>query len=458
MFKMLQYYSIASFVTILAAVGVMAVLYRNVTVDGIVALAEKHNLALAQAAFSPIRSALADYLVAATGEDGNDVKSVPLPRPIAEAVTELMRDSLVIRIRIYNQNGVFSSSTKSSEIGTNDADNPGILSAMSGQVWAKLDPHVTPNHIEGTTENGNLVESYIPVRRGSNEPILGVIEISTDVKAVIQQAERAQIQILAATLLILAVLFAALLMIVRRARDDVDAEKQIARERTETLELLSQRSLRREDVERKKFAGDLHEGLAQTLTAIKLAVETARVGSAAGVDKPDLLKSVVPDLQNALQQVRAIAIDLRPPSLDDLGLVPTINALCREFGKLHPGIRVEQQIKGAEALIPAPLKIVIYRNIEAALKIIGDQGTANEVRILLRVQDGRLTLTIEDYGTAVPSSMVALEMDTQSPFSPIRERTVISGGNLSIARNKAGAITLHASWERQAGTRKWAWW
>jgi two-component system sensor kinase len=153
---------------------------------------------------------------------------------------------------------------------------------------------------------------------------------------------------------------------------------------------------------------------------------------------------VVSDLQGAISQVRTIAMDLRPPSLDDLGLVPTIDATCRDFGLLYPGIHVTRHITAEEAAIPARLKFVIYRIIEAALKIIGQRGSATEVHITLGMEDRTLSLVVEDNGPS--AAFDEPHADLQSPFSAIHERAIITGGQLAVSRTLSGGFKMRASW------------
>ena len=80
-----------------------------------------------------------------------------------------------------------------------------------------------------------------------------------------------------------------------------------------------------EEQKKQKIAIDLHEGLAQTLSAIKVNVESSSRGNLRDANAQPL-EHIVPVLQNAIQEVRSIATELRPSSLDDLGLLPTILA------------------------------------------------------------------------------------------------------------------------------------
>lgn len=224
------------------------------------------------------------------------------------------------------------------------------------------------------------------------------------------------------------------------------AEEEV-RERTSALEMLSAKLLRSNEMDRKKLAFGLHEGLAQTLVMIRVRIERIRKQYAQSKKGEDLLESVIPLLQSAIDDVRTIAIGLRPPILDDLGLLPTIDWFCREFDRVHPAIEVAEEISLQEQDVPAPLKIVIYRIIESAFMNIARYENTDQVELALQLQEGAITLAIDDtsrdsrYATTVEH-----DTDLQERFGEAQERTTLSGGRFTIARCKAGGIRLCASW------------
>ncbi len=348
---------------------------------------------------------------------------------------------------------MISASTKSSHIGASERDNPGFISAIDGRMMTRTADDNAAHRSDFAARGLQLVESYIPVPLGPASP-LGVVEIYSDITPFLQKAERSEVRFLAFAALIIAGLCVALWLIARSVLGIRDAPQDTIGDDSALVTLLSQRSLRREELARKKLSFDLREDLAQTLSAIKLALERDHL--AAGRGESDIMKSIVPDLQDAISRVRAMATELRPPGLDDFGLVAAIKALARDFGATHPNIRVALQFRGEEASIPVPLQIVIYRNIEVALNAIGIVGTACDVWVALQVRFRTVTLVIKEEWSAEPpmSGMVDLAGSTGSPLSPIRERTVISGGRLSISRKKDGALILRASWNLRNGTRR----
>jgi hypothetical protein len=450
MFRMYRIYSVASLICVIGAAGAMAIMYRSVAVQSIIAVGENSNLTIAEIALEPIRPQLTDFLDATAKVTGDEARSLRLPREIDETVVELMRNPRVRRIKFYNREGTVVFSTKSSQIGQAQEDNDGFARAMRGTPAVEMVYRDRFNVFDKETEEDNLVQSYIPVRRRPTEPVAGVFEIYTDVNSLVAEAERADAKLLAITILILAALYAMLLMIVRKARDIIDSQQQTIRDKNAALEELSRRNLRREERERKKAADDLHEGLAQTLSAIKLSVEAARDVPGADQVRAEVLNSVIPSLQQAIGQARSIAMDLRPPSLDDLGLAATLNASLREFAQLHPALQSELKVLAPEEMIPAPLKSIVYRNVEAALRIISDRYAAGKVYIELALRHRRLVLSVDAHGEAAGAtgafSPLAADSGANAPISSVRDRTIISGGDLAIARDDAKGIAFRASW------------
>ena len=443
--KFLRNYSIASLTCIFLAAVAIFVTYRAIVIRSTTAIAEGSSVTVARVALNPIRPYLADYLEAA-GEASRDPTSVAMPMMLQDAIAEMMRDSYVTKLKVYTRTGMVLFSTETAQIGSNQSDNRGFREAMGGEVSVAQIYRDSFNPFDQVTEDDNLVQTYIPVRRRPTDPIVGVFEMYTDMNALVNVTESSELKMIAAIALILTGLFAALLLLVHRSHDLIETQQRTIREKTALLERLSRESLRREDGERKRVAIELHEGLAQTLSAIKLAVETARADSSR--EGPDPLESVVPDLQNAIGQTRTIAMELRPSGLDDLGLGPTLDALCRDFEEENPGIRAERRIAVQESSVPAPLRIVVYRIVQAALKIVGIHPEVKKVRIEVEASSRALTLGIQDNAAAIVTSMRDEDelRDPHSPYWAVRERVIISGGKLSVVGNTSGGPILRVSW------------
>ncbi len=451
MFKLLRYYSVASLVAVLATAVLLTWFYRQVAIQGIVQLAERSNLTLARAAMNPIKPTLFEFLDVAADFRPGSANPPPLPSELTGSIKALMQDRSVVRIKIFNRQGVVIFSTKPSQIGDDQNHNEGFNIAINGGVGSDLVYRDTFNSFDGATEEDNLMQTYIPIRASPAEPIQGVFELYTDVNRLVHQTERTEFIIMAGAILILSGLYAVLVLIVRRANTTIELQQRTILDRTETLELLSAHMLKSEESHKKKIAFELHEGLAQTLAALKLRVEN---GGHHKTDDEDAgsVDSIIPALQQAIQEVRTIATELRPPTLDDLGLLPTIGWFCREFESQHPGIRIERQIPLQEKDIPAPLKVILYRIIVSVLDDLAQHTSTGQIHLGLWLDDDALTLLIDDTATemldrtVVP--LVNIDPQLRAGFARMEELTTLSGGTFTASHHSGGGTTLRASWTR----------
>ncbi len=447
MFKLLRFYSVASFLAVLATALLIGLFYRQIAIHGLMHLAERNNLALARTALNSVKSELIAYLDAVEQSTLVNVSHSSPPPELVEAIRILMRDNSVVRIKIYNQHGMVAFSTKTSQIGSDQHGNPGFVSAIGGLVADTLIYRDSFNTFDDETEEDNLMQTYIPVRASPMEPVRGVFEIYTDVDDLVRQNERTGFIIMGGALLIMTLLYAALLLVMRRASKIIESQQQAIRERTETLEILSARMLKSEESNKKKIAIELHEGLAQTLSAIKLNLENSRQGVGDDETLGQSMASIIPVLRSAIEDVRTIATELRPSSIDDLGLLPTIGSLCRNFQQQHPGIRVTQEISLQEKDVPAPLKVILYRIIMLALDDIALHTDSDQVLITLQRDRSTLTLLVDDTPSAsADTTLIEIDPHQESRFAKMLELTTLSGGSFAASRPYAGRIVLRATW------------
>ncbi|MCK9199966.1 MAG: histidine kinase [Gallionella sp.] len=447
MFKLLRFYSVTSFIIIFLTAALLTLFYRQVTMHWIEHLAKTNNLAVAQTALNFVGPELATYLESVPDAGERGIGSHGLPAELAAHIRRVMQDTTVSRIEIYNRNGLLIFSTHTTPTAPPQARNPGFLAALGGRVSGSMVFMDTFDRLAGTAATDNLMQTYTPIRSGPT--VLGVFETHTDMSHLIEESDRVMFSILVGAELILALLYAILFFVVRHAKNIITAQQKTILERTASLKILSENLLRSEESSKKKIATDLHEGLAQTLSAIKINVENTELTKAYGANTQSL-EAIVPVLQNAIHEVRAIATELRPSSLDDLGLLPTINWFCREFEQRHPKIRIQREISLQEHKIPSQLKIVIYRIIESAFKNIAKYSSTDQIRFVLHQADDMIHLIIGDTPAMQPAvatiARFAPGSGPQLRFAEIKERTSLSGGVFSTRMKKTGWVTLHSSW------------
>lgn len=129
------------------------------------------------------------------------------------------------------------------------------------------------------------------------------------------------------------------------------------------LHKLSAQLLTIQERERQRIANDLHDGLGQSLVLIKRTLEdvTHLLSENALNDAEAALQRLKSMVQEASGEVRRVAMNLRPSMLDDLGILATLSWFFREFESTCRSIKIEKHILLDEHIIPAPLKLTIFR-------------------------------------------------------------------------------------------------
>ncbi len=216
------------------------------------------------------------------------------------------------------------------------------------------------------------------------------------------------------------------------------------------LRLLSSRLLSAEEAERKRIARELHDGIGQALTAIKIGVEHTlrslkRNPTSVDIEK---LAHIIPFTQKTIDEVRRIVKDLRPSILDDLGILATLNWFCREFQTIHTGICIQQTIALAEEDIPEKFKTVIYRVLQEALNNVAKHSRAKRVALHLVKKEGMIELVIRDNGIGFDPEQVASLNRSERGFglASMRERSELSGGRFCVISGEKNGTEIRIVW------------
>jgi PAS domain S-box-containing protein len=227
-------------------------------------------------------------------------------------------------------------------------------------------------------------------------------------------------------------------------------DERVLRESREELRKLSGLLVSIQEDERRRIALDLHDGLGQSISLIKIAVENTAAQVAAGTTDAalDLLHQVIPRLKEALHEVRRVSSELRPSILDDLGILPTLSWFFREFEAVCGHIAVEKVLLVGEQEVPEPLKITLYRIIQEATSNIIKHAAADQVRVSLYRDDDVLHLLIQDNGRGFDPASVVLRTGECRGLGLIsmKERVSLSDGRYHLESSPGGGTSIHASW------------
>jgi signal transduction histidine kinase len=192
-----------------------------------------------------------------------------------------------------------------------------------------------------------------------------------------------------------------------------------------------------QEVERRRLARELHDETGQALTSILLglrAVEEAGSGDELQKSVSDVRELVVATLQD----VRALAVQLRPKALDDFGLVPALERLVQTFSEAT-AISVELEAQLGESRLPAEIETTLYRIIQEALTNVVKHAEAKSVSVLLVRGESSVTAVIEDDGRGFDPTNTR---EDGLGLLGMRERVELHDGQLKIEASPEAGTTL----------------
>jgi signal transduction histidine kinase len=193
-----------------------------------------------------------------------------------------------------------------------------------------------------------------------------------------------------------------------------------------------------QESERRRLALELHDETGQALTSILLGLKAIR--AAHGDAEAERAEAEVRTLVvQALQDVRALAVELRPSALDDFGLGPALKRLAETFAQ-RSGIETVVETN-LEDRLPAEIETTLYRVVQEALTNVVKHAEAAHVSIVVSSQDSSVAVTIDDDGAGFEPANVR---DDALGLLGMRERLALVGGTLTVESSPDAGTTLVA--------------
>jgi signal transduction histidine kinase len=177
--------------------------------------------------------------------------------------------------------------------------------------------------------------------------------------------------------------------------------------------------------ERRRLRRDLHDGLGPQLASLTLTIAAARELLHRDTQAADqLLGELTIHAQAAIADIRRIAYDLRPPALDDLGLLLALRE--QAAGYQQAGLQITIDAPERLPALLAAVEVAAYRIVQEALTNVVRHANARSCCVRLRIDDG-LWVEIQDDGRGLPATR-----RSGVGLTSIRERTTELGGTLTI--------------------------
>jgi two-component system sensor histidine kinase UhpB len=231
----------------------------------------------------------------------------------------------------------------------------------------------------------------------------------------------------------------------RRSEERELEEERALLEATHKLQALTRQLVEADELQRRRIAGELHDRVGQSLSALNINLEIA-LGMLTGA-QPELKLRLADSLSlvdGTLQTIENLMAELRPPLLDEYGLAAALDLYVKEFSKRH-GVRVE--VRDPEELgrsLRPEAAIALFRIAQESLVNVAKHAEATQVRIVLAKQEGGAVLSITDDGHGFDVHD-RLSHRTRWGVTTMQERAAAVGGELHLESSPGAGTTVRVT-------------
>jgi PAS domain S-box-containing protein len=223
-------------------------------------------------------------------------------------------------------------------------------------------------------------------------------------------------------------------------------EKRTAelRDSRDRLRELTQQIVSAQEEERRRISRELHDEAGQALIGLRFSLDAVYRELPANPRKiRQRMVKALAQTDQTIQRIRALTYNLRPPTLDLLGVNLGIKELCREFSE-RTGLKVKYAGVDLEGL-QDDISIGIYRFVQEALTNVAKHALASKVQVILQYQDEMIKATVQDNGRGIPDE----KRFSGLGMVGIKERFDALGGQLEVTSiiPKGTQVQVSLPWE-----------
>ena len=218
---------------------------------------------------------------------------------------------------------------------------------------------------------------------------------------------------------------------------------------TADLQRARERLVTAREEERRRLRRDLHDGLGPQLSSQALTIGAVRALMRRDPDSAEaLLLDLKQQAQGAVADIRRLVYALRPPALDDLGLIGALREIAAQYGQ--NGLDVSVDVPESLPPLPAAVEVAAYRIAQEAMTNVARHAGARECSVSLALDElldaGVLCLEVRDDGCGLPKVQAGVTSPVQAGVGlhSMRERATELGGSLTVEALPEGGTVVRA--------------
>lgn len=288
------------------------------------------------------------------------------------------------------------------------------LDVELAKYWSAIGPLLSSGAKDNSARGNSLLRHEVLAQHAA------ILAITKDVSAVndeeLKEADRRIAEVFTqfrSRLLMVGTIASALGLILAattiiyagRLEKSVDQKYRESLQAHRELKQLSKRLVDAEERERRAISRELHDEVGQSLSALLLDIESLTELSREDGSFRKRLENVRMLVENCVNEVRNMALLLRPSMLDDLGLIPALEWQAREVSR-RTGMLVETAEENVSDNLPDEHKTCVYRIVQEALNNCSKHAYAKNVRVVVRQEPNHLEVSIADDGKGFESNRV----------------------------------------------------
>ena len=216
MLNLLRYSQLLALAVLVAVVAALALLYRDLVSDALVEAETHASVALTKTFANAVWPAHADFVKRAASLDRRTLAERPELAALDHDLRQLASGLSVVKVKIYDLNGLTVYSTDPRQIGENKLANPGYLRARDGYPASNITYRESFDAWEGQISDRHILATYVPVHGYDAAPVEAVLEVYSDVTDLVARMHRSQWTILAAVLGAMALIYLVIQLILVR--------------------------------------------------------------------------------------------------------------------------------------------------------------------------------------------------------------------------------------------------
>jgi PAS domain S-box-containing protein len=224
---------------------------------------------------------------------------------------------------------------------------------------------------------------------------------------------------------------------------DITEQKRM----NENLRFYFQQATRAQEEERKRISHELHDDTIQSLVALSRQLDAMANEPDVSKENRARIEELWRSTDNILQGVRRLSQDLRPPTLDRLGLLPAVELLAADVTR-HSSVVTRVNLVGKEHRLPEEVAIALFRITQEALRNVWRHSGATRAEITIDFSDRWTRITVNDNGKGfqVPQKMSDLAKQDKLGLAGMQERAQLVGGTLTVQSQpgKGTTVTVEA--------------